>query len=63
MSCSSPWIYEKKVGRGWLYDEAGLSYDNDSFDDLDVYYNALGVTTTWSEEADAPVAEYSYEKK
>lgn len=62
MSCVSTWEYEKKVGKGWSYDEPDLAYDSAEFDDLDVYYEALGITTVWDTDSAPFVAVYEYEQ-
>lgn len=48
--CTTDWTKEKKPGGGWLYNETNITYDDNLFDGLIVYYNALGEVTTWTYE-------------
>ncbi len=45
--CSTDWTTEKKPGGGWLYNNPEITYNEDTFDGLTVYYNSLGLATSW----------------
>lgn len=42
-------INQVKAGLGWLYDQAGITYDGmtDPVSGNTVYYDGLGVVTVW----------------
>ena len=46
----SVWNYEKRLGNGWLYNEAGMLFNDTMFDGFNVYYNRLGDDTHWTYE-------------
>lgn len=50
MNCTSPWEYEKLVGRGWSYNEPDFTYNSSEFDTFDPLYNSLGISTVWAED-------------
>lgn len=43
------WNTLKRLGRGWLYNEAGYTYDQDTDPDTgaDVFYDSVGLETDW----------------
>lgn len=51
MSPATTWTNEQATGQAWLYNNEGLSYNADQFDDFEVYYNSMGITTTWTVES------------
>ncbi len=46
--CVTDWVEERAPGRGWVYDQAGMTYDDALFDGFEVLYNQLGFVTTWT---------------
>lgn len=48
---ATEWQFEQESGGGWLYDEAGMSYDENEWETFPVYYNSLGSETSWSYES------------
>lgn len=49
---STTWNRYGKDGAGWLYDQAGITYDatTDSITNLEVKYDSLGTQPSWSNE-------------
>lgn len=46
---ATTWHTIKRLGQGWLYNEAGYSYNQDTDPDTgaDVLYNSVGSATDW----------------
>lgn len=55
--------YETGVGQGWEYDQDGLAYDSSLFDDANVYFNGLGLETSWITDSAPVISHYDYETK
>lgn len=38
----------KKAGSGWFYNETDMEYNEDNIGGLEVNYNSLGDSTSWT---------------
>lgn len=48
--------FQVVTGQGWDYDEAGMTYDEATFDGRTVYYDGLGTGTSLSMENESALA-------
>lgn len=49
------WNNEIRPGKGWLYDQPGITYDGatDELSGNEVFYDSLGHAVTWTNETDS----------